>query len=191
MCFSLHIWLASSLVKSNGVPWPQDTAHSLHKCDSYSNHCLMPPSPRLLPSVCLQSDVWEADLWDSQLLPPPLPGQPVCMFPDARTCVFCHGVYGRGRPHDAHTCRRLFWATCCVSSASMCACSWKAPCSVCLPNHGTCSVYVTSCLSIVYPTGSTLHVWSWVCSSFMTIRLCTGESLDRLSLFSLPSKLSV
>lgn len=85
--------------------------------------CASPFLPRPSPfplSVRLQSDVWEADLWDRQRLPPSLPGQPVCMFPDARTCVFCHGVHGRRRPHDAHTCRRLFWATCCVSSALSC-----------------------------------------------------------------------
>lgn len=73
------------------------------------------------PSLCLQSHVWKEDLWDCQQLAPPLPGQPVCMLPDTRTCVFCHGVHGGGRPHDAHTRRCLLWDSCRVSSLF---CQW-------------------------------------------------------------------
>lgn len=151
------------------------------------------------PIVCLQSDVWEADFWDGQWLPPPLPGQPVCMFPDTRTCVFCHGVHGGRRPHDAHTCGRLFRATCCVSSAvcvCVCVCVKEKRQGICvflLYVSFVCAPYEASIcsslyvqfsvfLSVVYPTGSTQVVWSWDCSFFMTIRLYIGEYLDCLHL---------
>lgn len=65
-----------------------------------------------------QSDVWEEDFWDGQQRPPPVPGQPVCVFPDAGARVFCHGVRSWRRPDDAHPCWCFLWAQGCVSERS-------------------------------------------------------------------------
>ena len=52
--------------------------------------------------------------------------------------------------------------------------------ALCLSMHplikesSACTSGCVKPLSCVYPTGSTQLVSSWVCSSFMTIRLCIG-----------------
>lgn len=71
-------------------------------------------------SLLLQSDVREAHLWDCEHVAPSLPGQPVCMLPDPRACVFRHGVHGRRRPDDAHPHRRLHRAARRVRNLSLC-----------------------------------------------------------------------
>lgn len=58
-----------------------------------------------------QSDVWEADLWDSEQLSAPVPGEPVRLLPDAGACVLCYGVHSWRRPHDAHPRRCIHRAT--------------------------------------------------------------------------------
>lgn len=57
-----------------------------------------------------QSDVWEEDFRNGQQRSPPVPGQPVCVFPDAGACLFCHGVRSGRRPDDAHPRWCFLWA---------------------------------------------------------------------------------
>ena len=65
-----------------------------------------------------QSDVREEDLWNRQQRPPPVPGQPFCLFPDTGACLFCDGVCSRRRPDDAHPRWCFLWAQGCVSEPS-------------------------------------------------------------------------
>lgn len=74
---------------------------------------------------------------------------------------------------------------CSVSPNKICMCFLRKlhPLCVC----GFINVWkvsaVCNTLYAIYPTGFTQHVWCWACSSFMTIRLCIGESLHLLSTF--------
>lgn len=82
------------------------------------------PIPVLHPflSFLLQSDVRKAHLRDCEHVTPSLPGQPVCVLPDSRACVFCDGVHSRRRPDDAHPHRCLHRATSRVCNICVCLC---------------------------------------------------------------------
>lgn len=75
--------------------------HILSSVPTLLSHCSTARLPRL--GVNLQPNVREAHLRDRELVAPSLPGQPVCVLPDPRACVFRHGVHGGRRPDDAHS----------------------------------------------------------------------------------------
>lgn len=66
----------------------------------------------------LQSYVREEDFWNRQQRPPPIPGQPLCVFPDTGACMFCYGVCSGRRSDDAYPRWRFLWAQSRVSDHS-------------------------------------------------------------------------
>lgn len=128
-----------------------------------------------------QSDVWEADLRDGERCTPLLPGQPVCVFPDAGTRVLRHGVFGGRRPHDAHPHRRVHRASHHVS----CVCVHTVCIQECVSPLGYLSSVVCFCSSWV-GSGIKIHpnVNNWGFNKTQTYGFCLlfPESIKVLAL---------
>lgn len=107
--------------------------------------------------------MWEEDIRDCEQRAAPVPGQSFCVFPDQGACVFCDGVCGRRRPHDAHSRRCVFRATGHVSDTKVVLFQMVV-------------IKPLSALHLLFlmVAGFMQPVSSWGCSFYMSTGLYTG-----------------